>query len=161
MPIPIDQFKHVMRQWASGVTIVTMRSGDWLHGLTVSGFLSVSPEPPLVLVSIGQELQSHAVMKKSGAFAVNFLGEDQRDLSDRFAGRLGDVERFENVPHRTEATGAPILDECLAWLDCRVVASHAVGDHTLYIGEVVAAGVREHARPLLYWNADYRSVAGE
>jgi flavin reductase (DIM6/NTAB) family NADH-FMN oxidoreductase RutF len=163
MPIPIDQFKHIMRQWVSGVTIVSMRSGDWLHGLTVSGFLSVSLEPPLVLISIGQELQSHATLKKSGAFAVNFLSEEQRTLSDRFAGRLGDVDRFDGVPYRTAETGSPILQECLAWLDCRIVASYAAGDHTLYIGEVVAAGTQEQeeGRPLLYWNADYRRLDGD
>ncbi len=160
MPISIDQFKHVMRQWASGVTVVTMQAGERKHGLTVSGFLSVSPEPPLVLISIGQELISDALLKESAAYAVNFLNEDQRDVSDRFAGRLGDVDRFEGLSTTTAATGAPILEDCMAWLDCRVVATHPVGDHTLYIGEVVAAGVHHHARPLLYWNADYRNIDG-
>ena len=158
MPIPIDQFKYVMRQWISGVTIVTMQAGEHRHGLTVSGFVGVSLEPPLVLISIGQELTSAEVLKASAAYAVNFLREDQNDLSDRFAGRMGDVDRFEGLTTQTAATGAPILDDCLAWLDCRVVATHVVGDHTLYIGEVVAAGVNDSGRPLLYWNADYRQI---
>ena len=161
MPIPIDQFKYVMRQWISGVTIVTMQTGERRHGLTVSGFLGVSLEPPLVLVSIGDELTSAEVLKDSAAYAVNFLAEDQPDLSDRFAGRLGEVDRFEGLTTHTVATGAPILDECLAWLDCRVVSTQAVGDHTLYIGEVVAAGVNDSGKPLLYWNADYRQIDGD
>jgi flavin reductase (DIM6/NTAB) family NADH-FMN oxidoreductase RutF len=158
MPIPIDQFKYVMRQWISGVSVVTMQAAERRHGLTVSGFLGVSLEPPLVLVSIGQELTSAEVLKDSAAYAVNFLTEDQNDLSDRFAGRLGDVDRFAGLTTHTVATGAPILDDCLAWLDCRVVSTQDVGDHTLYIGEVVAAGVNGSGKPLLYWNADYRQI---
>jgi flavin reductase (DIM6/NTAB) family NADH-FMN oxidoreductase RutF len=158
MPIPLDQFKHVMRQWVSGVTIVTLQAGDRMHGLTVSGFLGVSLEPPLVAVSIGQELTSYRLLAENAAYAVNFLRDDQRELSDRFAGRLGDVDRFAGLTTHTASTGAPILDDCLAWLDCRVVATHAVGDHTLYVGEVVAAKMNAQASPLLYWNADYREL---
>ena len=158
MPIPSDQFKYVMRQWASGVSIVTMQTEERRHGLTISGFVSISPEPPLVLVSVGQELVSDSLLQASGAYAINFLRDDQCELSDRFAGRLGDVDRFAGLLTRTEATGAPNLDDCLAWLDCRVVSTQVVGDHTLFIGEVVAAGVNGSARPLVYWNADYRKL---
>jgi flavin reductase (DIM6/NTAB) family NADH-FMN oxidoreductase RutF len=161
MPIPIDQFKFVMRQWASGVTVVTMQTETRRHGLTISGFLSVSLEPPLVLISIGEELTSEALLKESAAFVVNFLREDQSELSDRFAGRLGAVDRLDGVPTRPAISGAPILQDCLAWLDCRVVQTFVVGDHVLYIGEVMAAGVSDPAKPLLYWNADYRKLATE
>jgi flavin reductase (DIM6/NTAB) family NADH-FMN oxidoreductase RutF len=147
-----------MRQWASGVSIVTMKTADGQHGLTVSGFLSISPEPPLVLISIGQELASDTLLHTCGAFAINFLRDDQAQLSDRFAGRLGEVDRFEGVVTRTAATGSPILEECLAWLDCRIVSAQVVGDHTLFVGEVVAAGVNGTAKPLIYWNADYRKL---
>ncbi len=158
MPISSDQFKYVMRQWASGVSVVTMQTEERRHGLTVSGFLSISPEPPLVLISIGQELTSDTLLQSSGAYAVNFLRNDQHELSDRFAGRLGEIDRFAGLTMRTAATGAPILEDCLAWLDCRVVSSQVAGDHTLYIGEVVAAGVNGAAKPLIYWNADYRQI---
>jgi flavin reductase (DIM6/NTAB) family NADH-FMN oxidoreductase RutF len=158
MPIPVNQFKHVMRHWVSGVTIVTMQADQRRHGLTVSGFLGVSLEPPLVLISIGQELLSHRLLQENAAYVVNFLREDQSDLSDRFAGRLGTSDRFEGLTTHAAATGAPILEDCLAWLDCRVVATQPAGDHTLYIGEVVAAGVNSQAKPLVYWNADYREM---
>lgn len=158
MPIPSDQFKHVMRQWASGVSIATMQTEERRHGLTISGFLSISPEPPLVLISVGQELTSDTLLQASGAYAINVLRDDQHELADRFAGRLGDVDRFEGLSTHTAATGAPILDDCLAWLDCRIVSSHVVGDHTLYIGEVDAAGVNGSTKPLIYWNADYRCI---
>lgn len=158
MPIPGDQFKYVMRQWASGVSVVTMQTAEKRHGLTVSGFLSITPEPPLVLISIGQELASDALLHASGAYAINLLRDDQTQLSDRFAGRLGEVDRFEGVMTRTVATGSPVLEDCLAWLDCRIVSSQVVGDHTLFVGEVVAAGVNGAAKPLIYWNADYRQL---
>jgi flavin reductase (DIM6/NTAB) family NADH-FMN oxidoreductase RutF len=158
MPIPSDQFKYVMRQWASGVSIVTMQAPEKRHGLTVSGFLSITPEPPLVLVSIGQELASDTLLHASGAYAINFLRDDQAELSDRFAGRLGEVDRFADLTTRSAATGSPILEDCAAWLDCRIVSSQVVGDHTLFIGEVVAAGVNGAAKPLIYWNADYRKL---
>lgn len=158
MPIPIDQFKQVMRQWASGVTVVTMQAAERKHGLTVSGFVGVSLEPPLVLISIGQELTSYELLKNSTAYAINLLRDDQQALSDRFAGRLGEVDRFAGLETFSGVTGAPILQDCLAWLDCRVVMSEAVGDHTLYIGEVVAAGSNNPANPLIYWNAGYRRL---
>jgi flavin reductase (DIM6/NTAB) family NADH-FMN oxidoreductase RutF len=158
MPIASDQFKFVMRQWASGVSIVTMQTEERQHGLTVSGFLSISPEPPLVLISIGQELTSDLLLQASGAYAINFLRDDQAELSDRFAGRLGEVDRFAGLTTHTAATGAPILEDCAAWLDCRIVSSQVVGDHTLFIGEVVAAGVNGAAKPLIYWSADYRKL---
>jgi flavin reductase (DIM6/NTAB) family NADH-FMN oxidoreductase RutF len=106
-------------------------------------------------------LTSAEVLKDSAAYAVNFLSEDQHDLSDRFAGRLGEVDRFEGLTTHRAATGSPILDDCLAWLDCRVVSTQVVGDHTLYIGEVVAAGVNGSGKPLLYWNADYRQLGSD
>jgi flavin reductase (DIM6/NTAB) family NADH-FMN oxidoreductase RutF len=158
MPISGDHFKYVMRQWASGVSIVTMQTEDRRHGLTVSGFLSISPEPPLVLISVGQELASDLLLQASGAYAVNFLRDDQHELSDRFAGRLGETDRFAGLTTHTAATGAPIVDDCLAWLDCRVVTTHIVGNHTLFIGEVVAAGVNGSAKPLIYWSAEYRHI---
>ncbi len=158
MPISIDEFKQTMRHWASGVTIVTMQADGFAHGLTVSGFLSLSLEPPLVLISIGQELHSHELLNKSRAFAVNLLRADQVDLSDKFAGRWGNVDRFGGLTYRTEVTGSPVFDDCAAWLDCRVVSNYQAGDHTIYVGEVVASGVNGDSTPLLYWNGDYRQL---
>ena len=159
MPISVDDFKKTMRQWASGVTIVTMQADGFMHGLTVSGFVGLSLEPPLVLISIGQELHSHRLLNKSHAFVINFLRDDQRELSDRFAGRLGEADRFGGLPTSVAVTGAPVLKDCAAWMDCRTVSSYQAGDHTIYIGEVVASGVNDEARPLIYWDGDYRTIS--
>ncbi|MGH2593818.1 MAG: flavin reductase family protein [Anaerolineae bacterium] len=159
MTIGQEVFKRVMRRWVNGVTIVTTRRGDAAHGLTISGFIGVSLDPPMVLVSIGHNQHSYTWIKESRNFAVNFLRADQADLSDLFAGRMSETaDRFAGVAYRSEVSGAPIFDECLAWFDCRVVAEHIVGDHTIFIGELLAGDVVSDAAPLVYFNGDYRRL---
>lgn len=157
MPADSDLFKRVMRRWASAVTIVTTRVGDEVRGLTVSGFAGISLEPPLVMISIGHNQDSHDWVRDGGCFAVNFLRHDQAALSDRFAGRTVELsDRFNRVAYRQEVSGAPILEDCLAWFDCRVAAAHVVGDHTIFIGEVLAGEVVSRGEPLLYYDGAYR-----
>ena len=92
-------------------------------------------------------------------FAVNILGHDQMELSNRFAW-LKDEDRFGQGEWTTAATGAPILSDALAWLDCTVYSRFSAGSHTIYIGEVQASGVpRPDMKPLLYWNRGYRQLA--
>jgi flavin reductase (DIM6/NTAB) family NADH-FMN oxidoreductase RutF len=158
MPISQDDFKKTMRNWASGVTIVTLRDGGAIHGLTVSGFIGLSLNPPQVLISIGETMRSHALIEAGQCFAVNFLREDQQALADRFAGRHGEVDRFEGVHTRSAVTGAPIFEDCLAWFDCRLIDQHRSGDHIIYIGEVVASAINGVDKPLLYWNGEYRCI---
>jgi flavin reductase (DIM6/NTAB) family NADH-FMN oxidoreductase RutF len=158
MPITSDDFKKVMRNWASGVTIVTLRAGEATHGLTVSGFVGLSLNPPLVMISVGEQMRSHNLLEEGQCFAINFLRDDQRAIADRFAGRNGEADRFEGVHTRSAVTGAPIFEDCLAWLDCRLIDQHRSGDHIIYIGEVVASNVNGSDKPLLYWNGDYRCI---
>ena len=158
MPISQDEFKHVMRNWASGVTVVTLRDGDRIHGLTVSGFIGLSLNPPQALISVGETMRSHGMIELGRCFVINFLREDQRELADRFAGRMGDIDRFAGVTTRSGVTGAPVLEDCLAWLDCLLIDQHRSGDHIIYIGEVVASGINGSERPLVYWNGAYRRL---
>jgi flavin reductase (DIM6/NTAB) family NADH-FMN oxidoreductase RutF len=155
----INDFKDAMRHFASGVTIVTLRSGDRVHGLTVSAFASVSAEPPLIAVIINQQNHAHELLEEEGAvFAVNILGDEQRNLSDRFAW-LKDGDRFAEGSWSTVTTGAPVLSDALVWLDCTIHQRVAAGTHTIYIGRVRAAGVpRPDEAPLIYWNRDYREL---
>jgi len=153
-----ELFKKVMRRWVSGVTILTTRIGEEVYGLTVSGFAGISLDPPLVMASIGHNQDSHNWIRDGGCYAASFLREDQAYLSDRFA--TADVrERFAGVPYRTAASGAPVLEDCLAWFDCRVAAMHVVGDHTLFIGEVLAGAVVSDGLPLVYYNRGYPRLA--
>ncbi len=159
MAIPSEAFRDAMRHFPAGVTLVTIKAGDELHGLTVSAFASVSPEPPLVLVMIDQRHRAYQLLERPGAvFAVSFLGEDQMELSNRFAW-LKDEDRFDAGRWTRAATGAPVLSDAVAWLDCTIHSRHAAGSHTVYIGEVQASSVaRPDQPPLVYWNRGYRRL---
>jgi len=149
----------VLRCFASGVTLVTSRSGERVHGMTVSAFTSVSADPPLVAVAIDQAHAINSLLAGVAAcFAVNILAEDQAELSERFA-FTADGERFRSGDWGAAATGAPVLRDALAWLDCSVAGRHRAGTHTIYLGAVEAQAVpRPGGRPLIYWDRDYRRL---
>ena len=158
MPVSPEDFKDVLRQFPAGVTVVTVKSGDEVHGLTVSAFASVSPEPPLILVCIDHRGRGHELLQRHDAvFGVNILRAGQDDVSNRFA--FSDEDRFATGNWITAETGAPLLDDAVAWLDCTVYSRHTAGTHTIYIGEVQASKViGDGAAPLVYWNRDYRNI---
>jgi flavin reductase (DIM6/NTAB) family NADH-FMN oxidoreductase RutF len=157
MPIDSDLFRQVMSQFATGITIVTTRAGEEIHGLTANSFCSVSLEPPLVLVCVDKNAYSHDLIAAGRNFAVNILKASQETLARRFAANnLTANERFAEIQFHTEVTGAPILPESLGWLDCRLFAAYPGGDHTIYVGEVLALGRNEENAPLLYFHSGYQ-----
>jgi len=161
MRIGSEQFRDALRHFPAGVTIVTMKTKDSevRHGLTVSAFSSISPKPPLIMVAIDHRANAYQIMEQEGTvFAVNILAQDQMELSNRFAW-IKDEDRFAQGDWGTAVTGAPILQNALAWLDCTIFARHNVGDNTLYLGEVQASQVnRSEESPLIYWNRGYRQL---
>lgn len=161
MPVPSDDFRDVLRHFPSGVTIVTIHapSTSVPHGLTVSAFASVSPQPPLILIAIDHKANGYKMLEEEGAtFAVNILGEEQTELSNRFAW-VKDEDRFSEGNWTTASTGALVLEDALGWLDCTIYGRLVAGTHTIYIGEVVASKVnRPDAFPLAYWNRGYRRL---
>jgi flavin reductase (DIM6/NTAB) family NADH-FMN oxidoreductase RutF len=159
MPISSEDFRDALRHFPAGVTIVTIKAGERIHGLTVSAFASVSPEPPLIAVIIDRRHGAHAMLQEEGAvFAVNILAQDQMELSNRFAW-LKDEDRFAVGRWTAAATGAPVLADALAWLDCTIWARHPAGTHTVFLGEVKAASQpRPGEPPLVYWNRGYRHL---
>lgn len=159
MPISSEEFRDALRHFPAGVTIVTIKSGDEIHGLTVSAFASVSPEPPLIMVIIDHRHSAYQFLEQEDAvFAVNILHQDQIELSNRFAW-LKDEDRFNAGLWKTAVTGAPVLADALAWLDCTVYARHVAGTHTIYVGEVQAgSSPRSDQPPLIYWNRGYRNL---
>jgi len=159
MPITSEEYREVLRHFPSGVTIVTIKVGDKKHGLTVSAFASISPEPPLIAVMIDQRHHAYHLLETEGAvFAVNILREDQEELSNRFAW-VKDEDRFAVGDWATAVTGAPVLADAEAWMDCTIHDRFTAGTHTAYVGEVQASRVPEpDAAPLLYWNRGYRHV---
>lgn len=159
MSVPPGVFKEGLGRWATGVTIVTARSGDKVHGMTVSAFNEVSLDPPLVLVCAERNSNTLPLIREGGAFAVNILSRAQEALSNRFASKRDEWRRFEGLDWDTGPTGAPLLRGVVASLDCRLVAAPEHGDHTVCIGQVEE--VRHSDRePLLHFRGRYGSLAG-
>jgi flavin reductase (DIM6/NTAB) family NADH-FMN oxidoreductase RutF len=154
------EFRDALRHFPAGVTIVTIRAGEEVHGLTVSAFASVSTEPPLVVTVIDHKHKAYELLERPDAvFAVSILREDQSLLSDRFAW-LREGDRFAAGSWGIAATGAPVLADALAWVDCTVNARYPAGTHSIYLGEVVASAVpTPDGPPLIYWNRTYRRMA--
>ena len=156
MPISKDEFRHALGRFASGVTVVTTKDSDGrLHGITVSAFCSVSLEPPLILVCIEKNTGSHHAFEQSSSFVVNLLREDQQYISDRFASYLSD--KFAETKYHLGIDDLPVLEDVLANLECRLVNSHASGDHTIFVGQIERATVND-SKPLIYWHSNYRNL---
>ena len=153
MTIDPDSFRAVLGRFASGVTVITTVGPDGGDlGMTVSAFCSLSLEPPLVLACIERSASLHPELAIGQPFAVNILASDQEALSRRFSGLEHD--RFEGIGYARGLTGAALLDDCLAHLECRVEALHDGGDHTICVGRVEAAESRNR-HPLLYYRGGY------
>jgi len=152
------ELKDVYARWATGVTIVTARAGDRIHGMTVSAFTEVSLEPPLVLVCIDRTTNTQHVIAEGGCFAVNILARGQEALAQRFASNGAEDRRFSDLQCATGATGAPLLAGSVASLDCRLETAHEAGDHIIYVGEVVELQLSD-GDPLLFYNRGYCGLA--
>lgn len=135
-----------------GVYVISTAHEGRTNALTAAWVARASFVPPLVTVSVGRARFSHDMIEKAGVFAVSILGPEDIDIGKHFGLKTGrKTDKFAGIEYETKATGAPVLIKCDAWLDCRVASSHDAGDHTLFIGEVLDAGVRrEGARPLIY-----------
>lgn len=159
MAVDAEAFKRALRRWPSGVTIVTARHGDHVHGMTVSAFSSVSLDPPLVLVCADKASNTHPVIEQGRVFAVHILAAGQEELSHRFASKREEHRRFEGIDWKVGKTGAPLLPGALAVLDCRVVAAHDAGDHVIHVGQVETVELRD-VEPLVWWEGAYRALRG-
>ncbi len=141
MALDTTFFRRVMGQFTTGVTVVTTRSEKGIAGLTVNSFTSVSLNPLLVLVSIDLRSQSLPFFREGGIFAVNILTQEQEALARCFASSVEErYAYFCHARHHVAATGAPILDGSLAFIDARITAEYPGGDHALFLGQVEAMG---------------------
>lgn len=155
MPIDEFRFRQAMGHFASGVTVITTEHEGQLYGMTVSSFASLSLKPPLVLICVDSTVKCHDAIAGAGCFAVNILTKEQEHLSRRFATR--DIDKFVGVALRDGLLGMPLLDGALASIECRLHQTLPGGDHTIFIGEVVDAVVREGS-PLLYYRRGYHEL---
>jgi flavin reductase len=157
-----SDFRRALGVFATGVTVITTRGAgeEDLYAMTANAFSSVSLDPPLVLVCVVQGSAGSETIARNEVFAVNILSAEQEAISTFFAkrDRPRGQEAFREIPHSSAVTGAPILHGIVAYLDCRLAASHVAGDHVIFIGEVVALGVDDEARPLLFHGGRYSRV---
>ncbi len=163
MSVDPQQLRITMRLWTSGVTVVTAALNGKRAGVTASSFTSVSLNPPLILVCLYKNTEIAHTVIEAGHFAVSILGEGQSEISEQFAGHNRalpkDADRFYNIATSSQITGAPILTDAIAWVDCQVHAAHDGGTHWIIVGEVLAAGRRDDdPKPLVYYNRAYRSI---
>ena len=151
--------RRVLGCFVTGVTVVTTRDdGGVPLGFTANSFTSVSLDPPLVLVCVGHEVEGLDAYRRCSKFAINVLGESQRALSDRFAAEHPD--RFGGVRWRPGAHGAPILEGCVAALECAPWRRIEAGDHMILIGRVLRCEGSGDP-PLAYWRGSYRRLPAE
>jgi len=146
-------FRTVLGHFCSGVTVVTAVDETEPVGLTCQAFASVSLDPPLVLFVPAKGSLSWPRIHHAGHFCANVLAEDQEQLGRRFA--IKGADKFAGVGWRPGGTGAPVLDDCLAYVECDVEAVHDGGDHDIVVGRAVDLGVTAEGKPLLFYRGGY------
>ncbi|MBT5774420.1 MAG: flavin reductase [Dehalococcoidia bacterium] len=155
-------FRDVMGTFASGVTVVTLGVDGTPRGMTANAFLSLSLDPPLVIVCVQETGSMHSLFEEAEAFGVNVLAADQRAVSDLFAKHGMPDEPMGGFEYRVGDLGVPLLSGVLGYAECRIVERLPGGDHTIVIGEATnVAFDREGAEPLLFYRGGYREISAE
>jgi 3-hydroxy-9,10-secoandrosta-1,3,5(10)-triene-9,17-dione monooxygenase reductase component len=150
-----QDFRDVMARLPSGVVVVSARYGSGYRGLTASSLVSISADPPLVMVGLEREATTRAAVIEGGAFNVNVLTRMQEFIADRLAGRAPAIdESWREIPHRLGTNGIPLIEGCVAWLECTLVATHEAGDHDICVGKVEVA-VQGAGDPLILWDRSF------
>jgi len=155
MPIDDAQFKLAMSHFASGVTVVTTEQDGTPYGMTVAAFSSLSLHPPLVLICIEKSVRTHEAIATAGKFGVSILSQSQTDVSNRFASRSED--KFSGIATHRGTSGVPLIDGAITTLECSLREQFAGGDHSIFVGEVVAIETAEGV-PLVYYRSGYREL---
>jgi flavin reductase (DIM6/NTAB) family NADH-FMN oxidoreductase RutF len=149
--------KTALRRIPYGLFLLTAKNGDDIASGTVNWVTQTSFKPPMVAVGIKQDSHPYGVVKASGAFVINALGADQKDVAQTFFGTVTpDGDHLGPVTFTAGTTGAPVINEAPAYWECRVVGVLEQGDHHVFLGEVVEAGVNNDTPTLLMrdtgWN---------
>jgi flavin reductase (DIM6/NTAB) family NADH-FMN oxidoreductase RutF len=127
-------------------------------GLTVGSLVSLSLEPPLVGVSVSRQAAMHELLRRADGFGLSLLAGDQEAVAQHFARGVPPLAHWHGISTRSEGEGAPLLEDAIGWLECRSTAEHDAGDHTLFVGEVLAAERGRSAPPLVYVDQRYFSL---
>jgi len=145
-----DQAREVLRRVEYGLYLLTAAHGPEINGMPLSLLSQVSFDPPQVAVMVSPKRYTHHLLREAESFAVIFLRRDQKALVSRFKSKDPDRSaKFKGLQWKPGRTGSPLLEDCLGWVECRLVGTYAPGDHTVFVGEVVAAELVQPARLLL------------
>lgn len=156
-----QRLRTLMGHFATGVSVVAARHGPLLAGMTANAIATISVDPPILMASIARKAETHVAIVGSHAFSVSVLADEQQPLAECFAQptTADKLKHFCHAAWEEAETGSPILDGALAYFDCRLIERHDGGDHTIFLGEIVAAGYRDDAAPLLWYGSRYRRLA--
>ena len=157
MAIDAQELRRVMGHFATGVTVITTKDADGApQGLTANAFMSLSLNPPLVIISVDKGATCYNCFAPGNGFTVNFLSEDQEDISRRFATK--GVDKFADLKWRPGQNGAALIDGALASVECKISQCHDGGDHTIVVGEILNVGANGD-RPLLFFKGKYQRLS--
>jgi flavin reductase (DIM6/NTAB) family NADH-FMN oxidoreductase RutF len=154
------EFRSIIGHLPTGVTVITTAAGEEYQGMTANAVTALSLDPVMVLVCVDKETHTHRLLERSGVFVVNILGEHQEELSRIFAKRAEpEVGTLRGQAFVLGETGAPVLSDCLAFLECRVSDVLEGGDHSIFLGEVVREAIVNDVKPLVFFRGGYRALS--
>ena len=154
MSITDDTFKELMKRFASGVTLITFENEGKYSGLTVSSFCSLSMNPPLILICIDKKIPSHKTLKNGASFGVNICTSEQGKLAWDFANsNIDKNELILSQNHRITDNKVPLLNDCLASMECKIKEAYEGGDHTIFVGQIENGDFDEESDPLIYYKS--------
>ena len=154
MAITDDTFKELMKRFASGVTLITFENEGKFSGLTVSSFCSLSMNPPLILICIDKKIPSHNSLKNGASFGVNICTSKQGKLAWDFANsNIDKNELILSLNHRMTDDKVPLLNDCLASMECILKETYEGGDHTIFVGQIESGDFSEESDPLVYYKS--------
>ncbi|MFJ7588294.1 flavin reductase family protein [Streptomyces sp. NPDC097617] len=160
-PVSPAEFRAVLGNFASGVTVITAPPDEeeaGPAGFACQSFASLSLDPPLVTFMVARTSTTWPRIARAGVFCVNILGAEQGELCRSFA--ISGADKFAGVAHTpSPVTGSPQLDAVPAWIDCRIQAVHTGGDHLIVVGRVVAMGAAGEGEPLLFHKGRFGRLA--
>ncbi|MGP3968312.1 flavin reductase family protein [Streptomyces sp. 6N223] len=154
--IPQERFRAAMSRFCTGVVAVSAMVDDRPVGMTCQSFISLSLDPPLVAFAPARTSSSYPLLRRAGRFTISVLAEHQADVATALARKGGD--KFASIGWHAGTSGAPVIDGCLAWIDCGLEAEHDAGDHVIVVARVHALRYADEGTPLTYFRGAFNSV---
>jgi len=143
----IDAWLEAIGKMTYGIYVLTSFKGEVINGMIASWVSQISFEPPLIMVAVHPNRYSHHIIEQSGFFTLHILRKNQKNYLSRFKGP-DPTSKFSSIEWTRGKTGCPVLTDCIAYMECKKVSSLKPGNHTLYIGEVVAAETFSNEVPM-------------